>query len=304
MTGRATTVATFVALLLVLAAACGDDGADPTPHLDSTVDTPLARRRPRPLARTNARPERGTTRARPHRSRRRYRGLPPDAPRLARDAPYRIPGRRQRRVLHPRPDRAVRANSHSNRAAHHRPRILLRGGRSLFLTGGDRADRRQISRASCTRRCGRSSAANGRPAWTPIRASRIFHASLEGVGGYFSGGDEFPAAVAPRSNEREVLYVDSENPWVAGRRLQRSDRPRASAHGALACGRQRGLVGERGPLAGRGEEVGRRPRLAGATFLSEPDTQLTFWPEYEIGRDPLRGRRALHGLSARPLRRP
>jgi hypothetical protein len=36
----------------------------------------------------------------------------------------------------------------------------------------------------------------------------ILHASLQGASGYFSGGDGFPRSAVPRSNEREMLYID------------------------------------------------------------------------------------------------
>ena len=37
----------------------------------------------------------------------------------------------------------------------------------------------------------------------------IFHAKLNGVGGYYSSSDEFPREIHPASNEREVIYINT-----------------------------------------------------------------------------------------------
>ena len=39
----------------------------------------------------------------------------------------------------------------------------------------------------------------------------ILNARLKGVAGYFSSTDEYPAGVQPRSNQREIIYVNSLN---------------------------------------------------------------------------------------------
>jgi len=36
----------------------------------------------------------------------------------------------------------------------------------------------------------------------------ILHADLRGLGGYVSGSDAFPVAISPRSNQREMVYID------------------------------------------------------------------------------------------------
>ncbi|MGH2599424.1 MAG: hypothetical protein ACRDJ9_08565, partial [Dehalococcoidia bacterium] len=36
----------------------------------------------------------------------------------------------------------------------------------------------------------------------------ILHAALRGAGGYFSGGDQVPRALAPYSNEQQIVYLD------------------------------------------------------------------------------------------------
>ena len=40
----------------------------------------------------------------------------------------------------------------------------------------------------------------------------LLHADLAGIGGYFSGSDEYPRLVSPRSNEHEMIYVDAAVP--------------------------------------------------------------------------------------------
>jgi immune inhibitor A len=47
--------------------------------------------------------------------------------------------------------------------------------------------------------------------WTPEvdsdRHITLLHASLPGLGGYFSDADEYPRSVSPASNEREMVYI-------------------------------------------------------------------------------------------------
>jgi immune inhibitor A len=47
--------------------------------------------------------------------------------------------------------------------------------------------------------------------WTPgvdsDRHITLLHASLPGLGGYFSDADEYPRSVSPASNEREMVYI-------------------------------------------------------------------------------------------------
>jgi len=120
--------------------------------------------------------------------------------------------------------------------------------------------------------------------WTPGVDSdpriTVFNGDLGGVGGYFSGGDEFPVAAAPRSNEREVLYIDSENVGAPG-----------VAYNGLIAHEFQHMVhshadssedswANEGLSQVAAQEVGGGHNWLG-TFLSEPDTQLTFWPEYE-----------------------
>ena len=119
--------------------------------------------------------------------------------------------------------------------------------------------------------------------WTPGVDSdpriSILHASLD-AGGYFSGGDEFPATIATDSNEREVLYLDSGILGAAG-----------AAYNALIAHEFQHMVhwqaddsedswANEGLSQVAAEEVGGGHDWL-SLFLATPDTPLTFWPEYE-----------------------
>jgi immune inhibitor A len=119
--------------------------------------------------------------------------------------------------------------------------------------------------------------------WTPGVDSdpriSIVHARID-AGGYFSGSDEHPATVVPRSNEREVVYIDS---GILGS-------PGVAYNGLLAHEFQH-MVHWQGDnsedsWANEGlsqvaaEEVGGGHDWL-SLFLGTPDTQLTFWPQYE-----------------------
>lgn len=43
------------------------------------------------------------------------------------------------------------------------------------------------------------------------RISILFHRMKEGVGGYFNSGDEYPKIQNPKSNQREMVYLNSDN---------------------------------------------------------------------------------------------
>ncbi len=119
--------------------------------------------------------------------------------------------------------------------------------------------------------------------WTPGVDSdpriTILHADLRGAAGYFSGGDEFPTAIVPRSNEREMLYL------YAGA----LDSPGAS-YNALVAHELQHLIhwyadGEEDSWVNEGlSEVAAELVIGGAgvdNFLASPDTQLTYWPAIE-----------------------
>ncbi len=45
----------------------------------------------------------------------------------------------------------------------------------------------------------------------------VFMGNVPGVGGYFSGADEYPAAAIPFSNEKELFYINLESVWPGER---------------------------------------------------------------------------------------
>jgi immune inhibitor A len=71
--------------------------------------------------------------------------------------------------------------------------------------------------------------------WTPgVDSDRhiiLLHASLPGLGGYFSDADEYPRSVSPASNEREMVYIS-----VAG------TRPGSDAYNGLVAHELQHLV--------------------------------------------------------------
>jgi len=120
--------------------------------------------------------------------------------------------------------------------------------------------------------------------WTPGVDSdpriTLLHANLQGAGGYFSGVDEFPGAAAPRSNEREILYLDSGAlgaPGVAYNGLVAHELQHL-VHWQ-ADGSEDSWINEGLSQIAAEEVDGGHNWLA--TFLASPDTQLTFWPELE-----------------------
>jgi hypothetical protein len=108
----------------------------------------------------------------------------------------------------------------------------------------------------------------------------LLHANLQGAGGYFSPSDEYPRVVAPRSNEREMLYMEA---GVLG--------SPGAGYNALVAHELQHLVHwnadptedswvNEGLSQVAAEQVGGGSDWLDS-FLQEPDTQLTFWPEIE-----------------------
>lgn len=120
------------------------------------------------------------------------------------------------------------------------------------------------------------------PEWTPgVDADpriTLLHANLKGAGGYFSLSDEYPQAAVRGSNEREMLYLDAGSLSSPG-----------TAYNALAAHELQHLIQSH---ADPDEEAWVNEGLSQVAaelvgggagwldlFLSEPDTQLTDWPE-------------------------
>jgi immune inhibitor A len=277
-TRRATTAVAIVALLGILGGACGgSDAANPTatPTVRSTANPAMSfpSAAPTPTPDPQAEP--------PERDlldlARRYRGLRPDAPRQARDAPfgYQVGDSEEFYVL----DLAgpsVRTISASVRHITEHAYFFVEDGTGAGQAGLERmgSDFENIVYPTVRERFGSE--------WTPGVDSdpriTILHARID-AGGYFSGGDEFPAAVSRRSNEREMVYLDSSviggglhYIGLLGHEFQHMVHWNADPS-------EDSWVNE-GLSQVAAQEVGAGHDWLNL-FLSAPDTQLTFWPQYE-----------------------
>ena len=201
-----------------------------------------------------------------------------DSPRLARDAPYGYQvGDREEFYVLELTDPSIRTIGASVRHITDHAYLFVEDGTSVGKGTFDQigADFETIVYPTVHARFGSE--------WTPGVDSdpriSVLHASID-AGGYFSGGDEFPAAIAPRSNQREVLYLDS---GILGS-------PGVAYNGLIAHELQHMVHWQaddsedswanEGLSQVAAEEVGGGLDWLGL-FLGTPDTQLTFWPEYE-----------------------
>jgi hypothetical protein len=110
----------------------------------------------------------------------------------------------------------------------------------------------------------------------------ILHANLSGAGGYFSGSDEHTVAMVPRSNQREVLYLDASVLGAPG-----------PVYNSLVAHEFQHMVHWNADSSedswvneGLSEVAAAVVSGSGAAggadlFLANPDTQLTFWPSVE-----------------------
>jgi immune inhibitor A len=208
----------------------------------------------------------------------RYRGVPAGSPRLAREAPYgyQVGDRDDFHVLDLTGPSVRTIGATVRHITDHAYFFVEDGtpvGQATLNTIG--ADFESIIYPTVRARFGSE--------WTPGVDSdpriTILHAAID-AGGYFSGGDEYPATVAPRSNEREMLYIDS---GTLGS-------PRVAYNGLVAHEFQHMVhwqgdnsedswVNEGLSQVAAQEVGGGHDWLS--LFLGTPDTQLTFWPQYE-----------------------
>jgi hypothetical protein len=107
----------------------------------------------------------------------------------------------------------------------------------------------------------------------------ILHADLSGAGGYFSSTDEHPAAIVPRSNEREMLYLTAgvlQSPGAGYNALVAHELQHLVHWHADAT--EDSWVNEGLSEVAAGEVSGGGASGGVELFLQNPDTQLTFWP--------------------------
>lgn len=108
----------------------------------------------------------------------------------------------------------------------------------------------------------------------------VLHANLKGAGGYFNLADEYPRIVESRSNEREMVYLDA---GILGS-------PGVPYNALLAHELQhlvhRGVDPTEDAWVNEGLSQIAAEQVDGGSnwldrFLRDPDTQLTFWPAVE-----------------------
>ncbi|MFB3053146.1 MAG: hypothetical protein ACE1ZT_04710, partial [Dehalococcoidia bacterium] len=199
------------ALLLVMgaiAAACAGDVSNPTPTPTPTLaPTPASTAIP-----TEATPTSPSTEEPPDRDlidlARRFRGLPPDTPRIARQSPFNYSvGDSEEFSILDLNGPSLRTVTASVRAVTQRAYFFVEDG-----IGVDASALETIGSDFETLVYPRVTAAFGRersPGVDGDARISIVHANLSGAGGYVSSSDAYPRSAVPRSNEREAIYLDA-----------------------------------------------------------------------------------------------
>jgi len=207
---------------------------------------------------------------------RRFRGLPANAPLMARETPYgyAVGDREEFTIVD------ISAPSLDTVAATVR---LVTERAYLFVQEGVEVDASALDRIGKdidTLVYPRVAAAFGEESSPGVDADpriSIIHVDLYGAGGYVRSADEFPQLIAPESNEREAIYLDSSF----------LDSPGSAYNAILAHELQHviHLNGDGSEDAWVNEGLSQvAAELAGGDtstvdiFLAAPDTQLTHWP--------------------------
>jgi immune inhibitor A len=109
----------------------------------------------------------------------------------------------------------------------------------------------------------------------------IFLGDVPGVGGYFSGPDEYPAEVRPYSNEHEMFYINLRNAMPGSSYFDGilAHEFQHMIHWSMDRDEDTWVNEGLSELAGQinGYDVGSTDIL----FSLNPDTQLTTWPELD-----------------------
>lgn len=271
---RAAVYATAALLLAFLLPACGEGagGPAPTPATASPSTTSQPTAAPSPTPSSSANP--------PERDRfdlaRRYRGLPADAPRVARTEPfgYEVGDSETFELLDLDTPSTYQVTA-TLRAITDHAYLFVQDGTSYSESA-----LQQIAADFESEVWAKVTTAFGEP-WTPgvdgDPRITVLHADLRGNGGYISGADSFPREVAPTSNERELLYIDRavlSSPGVqyndvAAHELQHLIH--AHADDGEESWVNEGLSQVAGQIAGGA-------RVWIPQFLAQPDLQLDHWP--------------------------
>ena len=277
--GRAAYGICIAALLLVLgllAAACGGTGSSPTltpTKVSAPSPTRTAATTPAaPPAAAEQPPERDLIDLA-----RRFRGLPPDAPRTARQSPFDYgTGDREEFTILELSGPSLRPVAASVRLITEHAYFFVEDGVDV-----DGSTLEQLGDDFESLVYPRVTDAFGRE-WSPgVDADErisIVHANLSGAGGYVTSSDEFPQAVVPHSNQREAIYLDVsflDSPG-AGYNAVLAHELQHLVHWNADAGEEswvnEGLSQVAAELVGGGI-------AAVDSFLAVPDTQLTDWPQ-------------------------
>jgi hypothetical protein len=208
----------------------------------------------------------------------RYRGLAPDAPRLARTAPfdYEIGDADEFRVFDLAGEPSVATVTATLRHVTEHAYFFVEEGTPVaaatLQTIG--SDFESLVYPAVTEAFGHE--------WSPGVDSdarmTILHVDLDGAGGYFAGSNEFPAAVATNSNEREMITLDAgmlNTPGVAYNALAAHELQHM-VHWNADVGEDswvnEGLSQVAADLAGGGSGLL-------SLYLASPDVGLVDWPE-------------------------
>jgi len=125
--------------------------------------------------------------------------------------------------------------------------------------------------------------------WTPgvdsDRHITLLHADLPGLGGYFSDADEYPRAVSPTSNEREMVYLAIDG-----------TKPGSDAYNGLVAHELQHLVHWKADrteevwvnegLSELAAELARGGSDSTPMAVAQPDTQLNSWGPLGTGNAP------------------
>jgi len=271
-----------IALLLLSAlslGACGGGSDAPSPSPTGAAASPDVTQTVRP----SATPDGGSQP--PGRDladlARRFRGLPADSPRLARQTPYsyQIGDRETFTVVDLEAPKLVKISATVRYITDHA---------YFFVEDGVSAPDSNLRSAGADFESlvYPTVHADFGSEWTPGVDSdahiTILHANLRGAAGYFSAGDEYPRAVVPYTNEREMMYVDAGALGNPGPR-----------YNALVAHELQHLVHwnadpdedswvNEGTSQVAAEAAGGGSEWLSA-FLQAPDTQLNLWPVQNQG---------------------
>ena len=106
----------------------------------------------------------------------------------------------------------------------------------------------------------------------------VLHSKIDGAAGYYSSKDEYPVEVHPSSNQREIIYIDSEQLYP-GSELYFTVLAHEFQHAVHfnQDGGEESWVNE--GLSELAVKVAGYEITSPYAFLPRPNTQLNYWPE-------------------------